>query len=309
MFKHTSVLLSESINAIITNPNGIYVDMTLGGGGHTEEIAKRLGLSGKVIGIDRDIDAINAATERLKYIKCQKEFVHGNYKDIKEILANLGIRTVDGIVCDLGVSSYQLDMPERGFSYQQDGDLDMRMDQSQELTAFDVVNSYSAKQLETIIRNYGEERWAKRIAEFIVVARQEKILYRTSELVSIIKKAIPAGARKKGPHPAKRTFQAIRIEVNGELRDLEKALRSAIELLLSGGRIGVISFHSLEDKIVKHVFRDLAKDCICPPEFPVCVCNHRAVLRKVTNAIRPADDEISNNPRARSATLRVAEKI
>lgn len=309
MFAHTTVLLHETVNAVALNPDGIYVDMTLGGAGHSVELLKHLSSKGRLIGIDRDEDALAAAAERLQSPICQVHLVHGNYKDIRTILADLEIKEVDGIICDLGVSSYQLDTPERGFSYQHDGVLDMRMDREQNLSAYEVVNTYSMEELAKIIRLYGEERWAKRIAEFIVKAREKEPLVRTKQLVQVIKQAIPLRARKTGPHPAKRTFQAIRIEVNGELRDLESAVRDAITVLKPGGRMGIITFHSLEDRIVKEVFKELSKGCLCPPEFPICVCGHKASIKTIGKAIRPSKEELVRNPRSRSATLRVAEKI
>lgn len=309
MFHHITVLLKETVDGVVQNPHGIYVDMTLGGGGHSYEIASRLAPDGGLIGIDRDADALQAARQRLDKVHCRIHLVQRNYIEINEVINELGFAGVDGIVCDLGVSSYQLDTEERGFSYQHDAPLDMRMDQRQALTAATVVNTYSAKELAQVIREYGEERFANRIAQRIVAQREDHPLTTTGELVEVIKAAIPAAKRRTGPHPAKRTFQAIRIEVNGELRDLETAVRNAVKALKPGGKIGIISFHSLEDRIIKHTFRDLARDCICPPELPVCQCGHQATLRNVSKAIRPTEQELEDNPRARSAILRVAEKV
>ncbi|MCI5837379.1 MAG: 16S rRNA (cytosine(1402)-N(4))-methyltransferase RsmH [Veillonellaceae bacterium] len=309
MFAHIAVLLRELVDGVVQKPGGVYVDMTLGGAGHATALAEMLLPAGRLIGIDRDEAALAAARERLRDVKCRVDLVRSNYADLPAVLRDLGIAEVDGIICDLGVSSHQLDTAERGFSYMQDGLLDMRMDRRQELSAYEVVNSYGEQELADIIRNYGEERWARRIAQFIVAARREAPLQRTSELVDVIKRAIPAGARKDGPHPAKRTFQAIRIEVNGELRDLEGALRQAVTALAPQGRIGVISFHSLEDRTVKNLFRELATGCTCPPQFPVCVCGKKAILQRNIKKIKPSKEEVAANPRARSAILRIAEKM
>ncbi len=308
-FHHVSVLLAETISRVLTDPHGIYVDGTLGGGGHSLALSEKLAPDALLIGFDRDEAAIRAAKERLSAVSCGFMAIHENFSRIGEILEEKGIGPISGFLFDLGVSSYQLDEAERGFSYMHEGRLDMRMDQRNLFSAYDVVNGYSAEELERIIRDYGEERWAKRIAEFIAKAAAEKHLETTTELVRVIKAAIPAGAREDGPHPAKRTFQAIRIEVNGELRILEKTMRDCVAHLKSGGRLAVITFHSLEDRIIKNVFRDMAKDCICPPELPVCLCGHRKEVKIVGKAIRPTAEEIEANPRARSATLRVVEKL
>ena len=300
-FHHVSVLREETIDNLIGNPSGVYVDCTLGGGGHSHALAERLNDDGLLIGLDQDADAIAAATKRLEDTACRHILVQRNFSQLSDVLDELGIDAVDGVMFDLGVSSYQLDTPERGFSYMQDGPLDMRMDRSRGKSAYDVVNSYSEGELYRIIKEYGEERWAKRIASFIVAARKE----RTGELVSIIKKAIPAGARKDGPHPAKRTFQAIRIEVNDELGILRNALESAANRLKPGGHICVIPFHSLEDRITKQTLKVLATDCICPPDIPVCTCHHKAILKAKRQAISPSPEELEQNPRARSAKLRV----
>ena len=308
-FHHVSVLLAETISRVLTDPHGIYVDGTLGGGGHSLALSEKLADDATLIGLDRDEEAIAAAKERLAHVPCRFLAIHENFSRIGDILDEKGIGPVSGFLFDLGVSSYQLDEAERGFSYMQEGRLDMRMDRRNLFSAYDVVNGYSAEELERIIRDYGEERWAKRIAEFIAKAAAEKHLETTTELVRVIKAAIPAGAREDGPHPAKRTFQAIRIEVNGELRILEKTMRECARHLKSGGRLAVITFHSLEDRIIKNVFRDMAKDCICPPDLPVCLCGHRREVRMVGKAIRPTAAEVEENPRSRSATLRVVEKL
>lgn len=309
MFAHTTVLLEETVDAVFTNPSGVYVDMTLGGGGHSAHLAERLNEQGRLVGIDRDADALTAARLRLASARCRIDLVQSNYLELPQVLWQLDISDVDGVMFDLGVSSYQLDTAERGFSYQHNGRLDMRMDQRDRVSAYEVVNTYTETRLADIIRKYGEEKWAKRISNYIVDARQDRAIETTSELVSIIKAAIPAGARRQGPHPAKRTFQALRIEVNGELQNLEKSIRQAIDVLHTGGRIAVISFHSLEDRIVKQVFRELATGCICPPTFPVCTCCHKPTLKMVGKARRASLAETQGNPRARSAILRVAEKL
>lgn len=307
-FVHKSVLLEESVSWLVTDPQGIYVDCTLGGAGHSSRIAQKLAPEGLLIGIDQDEDAIAAATEKLKGAPCQVRIVHNNFRNLGDILDQLGLAAVDGIFFDLGVSSYQLDTPERGFSYMHDGPLDMRMDQERSLTAAKVVNTYSEEALAELIYKYGEERWSRRIAQFIVAARKEKPLATTFDLVHVIKAAIPKGARQDGHHPAKRTFQAIRIEVNDELKILDKTMETAVAHLKSGGRIGVITFHSLEDRIIKQAFKRMAKGCICPPELPVCVCGHKPELKKLKD-FTPSEAELADNPRARSARLRGAIKI
>ena len=305
-FHHVTVLKDEMIAGVNVKAGATYIDMTLGGGGHTEEILKR---GAAVIGIDRDDNAIKAASERLagKYDKFIA--VKSNFAEVMSVVKSLNFSGVDGVVMDLGVSSHQLDEAERGFSYMNDAPLDMRMDRSEEKTARDIVNGYSERELCRIIADYGEERWAKRIAEFIVRAREEKPIETTFELVDIIKAAVPKGARQDGPHPAKRTFQAIRIELNGELEILEGAIENAVSVLSPGGRIGIITFHSLEDRIVKNTFKKLADGCVCPKEFPVCTCGNKPKINIITRKpIIPSDDEINTNPRARSAKLRIAEK-
>ena len=304
-FHHISVLLNECIDSLNIKPDGIYVDGTLGGAGHSYEICKRL-TTGRLIGIDQDMNAINAATKRLEEFKDKVTLVHSNFSNVKEVFKNLGIEKADGFLLDIGVSSHQLDEAERGFSYMQDAPLDMRMDTSRSLSAYEVVNEYSEKELNDIIFEYGEERWAKRIAEFIVAERKLKPIETTFELVDIIKKAVPKGARKDGPHPAKRTFQAIRIEVNGELDVLKTAINDMVDLLNTGGRLSIITFHSLEDRIVKNEFRKQADPCTCPREFPVCMCNKVSKGKVITRKpILPSEEELLENHRARSAKLRV----
>lgn len=308
-FKHTSILLAESADFLIKDERGIYVDCTMGGAGHTCAFASRLSSEGLILGIDQDEDAIKAASERfLGKFPCRTLVARANFKDFPQILRQYGLTEIDGIFFDLGVSSYQLDCPERGFSYMHDGPLDMRMNRESKLDAAYVVNCYKEEKLAELIFRYGEERWSKRIAKFIVAAREERPLRTTFELVDVIKKAIPKGARFDGPHPAKRTFQAIRIEVNGELEILAATLEAAAGSLRSGGRIGVITFHSLEDRIVKQVFARLQKGCICPPQLPVCVCGKKPLLRK-TGSILPGAAEVEANPRSRSARLRYAIKL
>ncbi len=308
-FHHVSVLLNEMIDNVFTDPNGIYVDCTLGGGGHSFAMGKKLAKEGWLIGLDQDTDALAAAGKRLEELDCHKTLVHRNFQHLETVLDELGISEVDGIMFDLGVSSYQLDTAERGFSYQHDGPLDMRMDQDNPLSAEVVVNEYSEEELTRIISQYGEERWAKRIAQFICRERKEKRIVTTGELVDVIKKAIPAGARREGPHPAKRTFQAIRIEVNQELEILKRTFAAAAKRLKKGGRLGIITFHSLEDRIAKQTLRELATGCICPPELPICMCHHTAILKVKKSGIDPSAEEIAANPRARSAKLRVGIKL
>ena len=308
-FNHVSVLLNETVDSVVTNPDGIYVDCTLGGAGHAHAVGERLSSQGMIIGLDQDEDALAIARQRLSDLTCQVMTIPTNFSDLKYALEEQGIYEVDGFIFDLGVSSYQLDTPERGFSYMNDGPLDMRMDKEAPITAEIVVNEYESNKLLQIIRDYGEERWAKRIVEFIVAARNEKRITTTGELVSIIKKAIPAKARQDGPHPAKRTFQAIRIEVNRELAILHDSFVDAVSMLKPKGRIGVITFHSLEDRITKQTFKELSTACICPPELPVCVCHHKAVLKAKNKAIEPSAGEVEMNPRSRSAKLRVGIKL
>ena len=308
-FKHTSILLAESVEFLITDKNGIYVDCTMGGAGHTSAFAAQLEAGGLMLGIDQDDDAIAAGSARLlNKFACKTAVAKSNFENFSQVLDSMGIDKIDGIFFDLGVSSYQLDTPERGFSYMHDGPLDMRMNKEARLDAEYVVNHYKEEELADIIHRYGEERWSKRISQFIVAARKEKPLTTTFELVDVIKKAIPKGARLDGPHPAKRTFQAIRIEVNNELGILADTMERAVNRLKSGGRIGVITFHSLEDRIIKQTFAKLAKGCTCPPQLPVCVCGKKPLLRKTGNIV-PSKAEVEENPRSRSARLRYAIKI
>ncbi len=310
IFGHKSVLLDETIESLDIKPDGIYVDGTLGGGGHASEVCRRLGDKGRFIGIDQDADAIAAASERLKEFGDKVTIVRSNYENVDEVLKELGISQVDGIYLDLGVSSYQLDTAERGFTYREDdAPLDMRMDQRNEMTAKDIVNTYSESELFHIIKNYGEDRFAKNIAKHIVRARQEKEIETTGELIEIIKAAIPAKVRATGGHPAKRTFQAIRIELNKELEVLENSIDKMTDLLAPGGRLSIITVHSLEDRIVKNRFRINENPCTCPPDFPVCMCGKKSKGRVVTRKpILPSEEELSENKRSKSAKLRVFEK-
>ncbi len=308
-FKHVSVLYQECIDGLKIKPEGIYVDGTLGGGGHSFGICSLLEPKGTLIGIDKDRDALNAAQTRLQEFNCNKQFVQDNYSNIEQILDNLGVSGVDGALLDLGVSSFQLDNHERGFSYMQTAPLDMRMNAEDSLTAEEVVNTYSEASLTEIIKKYGEERWASRISEFIVKARKNNPIKTTTDLVDIIKAAIPAAARRDGPHPAKRTFQAIRIEVNDELGHLERAVEAFCNILNPGGRLCIITFHSLEDRIVKEYFNKRLNPCTCPKEFPICTCGKVTDAVKVTGKpIISSSEELEDNPRARSAKLRIIEK-
>ena len=308
-FHHISVLLNECIDNLNIRPDGIYVDGTMGGGGHSLEIAKRL-TTGRLICIDQDPNAHEAARKRLAEYKDRITFVRDNFGNIADILDSLGIEKIDGMLLDIGVSSHQLDEAERGFSYQQDAPLDMRMNPDRPFSAYDVVNGYDEDELDRVIFTYGEERWARRIAQFIVKERENKPIETTGELVDIIKKAVPKGARKDGPHPAKRTFQAIRIEVNGELEVLQRAIDDVAARLAVGGRLCIITFHSLEDRIVKNAFRRNENPCTCPPEFPVCVCGKTSRGRVITRKpILPSKEELEENPRSRSAKLRVLEGV
>ena len=308
-FRHVPVLFDEVMEALDIREDGTYIDGTVGGGGHSSGICERLGPEGRLIAVDRDTDALAAASARLSIYGCRQGFIHANYSDVDEIARAAGGK-VQGILLDLGVSSFQLDNPDRGFSYMHDAKLDMRMNEDDHLTAYDVVNGYSEKELAAIIREYGEENWAPRIAQFIVRERAGRPIETTGELTDIVKAAIPARARRTGPHPAKRTFQAIRIEVNDELGHLREAVKTLPDLLDSGGRIAIITFHSLEDRIVKTEFEKRLNPCTCPKEFPVCVCGRKPDVRKVTRKpVTPGEEEIELNPRARSAKLRVLEKI
>jgi S-adenosyl-methyltransferase MraW len=311
-FKHKSVLLDECIEYLNINQEGIYIDGTIGGAGHSSEIYRRLGENGRLIGLDQDSFAVETSTKRLSEINSLANFkvVNTNFKNIRSACNDLEISEVDGILLDLGVSSHQLDEASRGFSYQHDAPLDMRMDRRSELSAYEVVNKYSEQEIYRIIRDYGEEKWASRIAKFIVEARQTKPVETTYDLVDVIKRAVPSSARRDGPHPAKRTFQAIRIAVNNELGILSDTIEDCVELLKSGGRLCIITFHSLEDRIVKLQFNKMVNPCTCPPTFPACVCGKRprAVLVN-KKPIVSQEQELEENPRARSAKLRVLQKI
>ena len=308
-FVHKSVLLYETVGSLNIKPGGIYVDGTLGGGGHAYEVCSRLGKHGRLIGIDQDADAIAAATKRLEPFADKVTVVRSNYENIASVLHDLGIEKVDGIYLDLGVSSYQLDTASRGFTYREDAPLDMRMDQRNTQTAADIVNTYSETELYHIIRDYGEDRFAKNIAKHIVQRRQEKPYETTGELIETIKAAIPAKIRATGGHPAKRTFQAIRIELNHELDVLNRSIDTMIDLLNPGGRLSIITFHSLEDRIVKKRFRDNENPCICPPEFPVCMCGRKSKGTVITRKpIVPGEEELEYNKRSKSSKLRVFER-
>ncbi|MBQ1941830.1 MAG: 16S rRNA (cytosine(1402)-N(4))-methyltransferase RsmH [Anaerovibrio sp.] len=309
-FHHISVMPEETIAGLITAKDGIYVDCTLGGAGHSSLIAQQLTPEGHLIGIDQDTAAIAAASERLKDYPCRIDIVKSNFSQLDQVLSDLNVPHVDGFLFDLGVSSHQLDTAERGFSYMQDAPLDMRMNQQAQFSAYDVVNTYSLEELNRIFKEYGEERWSKRIAEFIIDARSEKPVETTGQLVDIIKKAVPAAVRNaKGGHPAKRIFQAVRIEVNDELNILEKTFRSAIAHLKPGGRIAIITFHSLEDRIAKNVLKEMASGCICPPQLPVCMCHHKPEIKLLVKGKAASHKELEQNSRSKSAKLRIAEKL
>lgn len=309
-FAHIPVLLKETIEGLNIKENGIYVDCTVGGAGHSLEIVKKLGKDGRLIAIDQDEDALLQATKVLEDYKDKVTFVKSNYAYLESILDSLDIDKVDGVLLDIGVSSYQLDEGERGFSYHQDAELDMRMDRENELSAKYVVNNYSKEDLELIFWNYGEEKWGKRIAEFIIEEREKKEIETTFELVEIIKKAIPKKVRMAGKHPAKRVFQALRIEVNKELDVLETAIQSSIQRLNKDGRLAIITFHSLEDRIVKNNFNELARGCTCPVDFPVCVCNKKQEIKIITRKpLVATEDELKLNSRAKSAKLRICKKL
>ena len=308
-FSHYSVLLSECMDGLNIKPDGIYVDGTAGGAGHSSEIAKRLD-NGRLIAIDQDETAVAVATQRLDVLKKNTAVVRSNFCEIAKVCKELDIDGIDGVLLDLGVSSYQLDTAERGFSYSADAPLDMRMDNRRSLNAYTVVNTYSEQELKKILFEYGEERFAPQIAAAIVRAREKKTIESTAELSDIVKYAIPSAAREGGHHPAKRSFQAIRIEVNAELDVIEPAIRDAVSLLNKGGRIAIITFHSLEDRIVKQTFASLATGCTCPKNFPICVCGNKPKVKIITKKpILPSKEELEENPRSRSAKLRVAEKI
>lgn len=308
-FKHTSVLLEETIEGLQLKPDGIYVDGTLGGGGHAYEIVSRLGSKGRLIGIDQDEAAIRAAGQRLKEFEDKVTIVRSNYRNTKSLLESLEIEKIDGMILDLGVSSHQLDTRERGFSYRYDTPLDMRMDTRQTLTARDIVNNYDEMRLFHVIRDYGEDKFAKNIAKHIVRAREEKSIETTVELNEIIKAAIPARMRAEGGHPSKRTFQAIRIECNKELEVLKESLEELITILKPGGRLCIITFHSLEDRIVKTAFKQAANPCTCPSSFPVCICGKTSRGKVITGKpILPGEEELAENSRSKSAKLRIFER-
>lgn len=309
-FEHVSVLLNECIEGLAIKPNGTYVDGTLGGAGHASVVCSHLSEEGHFIGIDQDNNALAVSKERLKDVKAKVSIVKSNFEQTASVLEELGVDQIDGMLIDLGVSSHQLDEADRGFSYMHDAPLDMRMNQDSKYSAYDVVNKMSEEEIHRIIKEYGEERWAKRVAQFIVEARAEKPIETTYELVDIIKKAIPQGARKDGPHPAKRTFQAIRIAVNRELEIIAPTIEDVVGKLAPGGRLCIITFHSLEDRIVKQAFRKLENPCTCAKEFPVCVCGKVPQVKVITRKpILPSDEEVEVNPRSRSAKLRIVEKL
>lgn len=309
-YSHYSVLLNEAIEGLDIKPGGTYVDATMGGGGHSYEIGKAIGPEGTLIGIDQDNFAQEYAQERLKDLECRKIFVKDNFENLDKILTDLNISEIDGIIYDLGVSSFQLDDEARGFSYHHDGPLDMRMNESGSLTAADIVNNYSPEELIKILREYGEEKYAKRIVNKIVEEREKEPILTTSALSEIVKSAYPAKERFKGKHPARKTFQALRIEVNKELSILESAFEQALTYMKPGSRIAIITFHSLEDRLVKHFFKRMQNPCTCPPDFPVCVCGKKPQLKIINRKpILPSEEELENNNRSRSAKLRIAEKI
>ena len=308
-FHHVSVLLAGVMDGLKVKPDGIYVDATLGGAGHSKAILDRLGPDGLLIGIDQDPAALEAAADRLSGRIEQVRLLRGNFQELKALLENIGVSKIDGILFDLGVSSHQLDTAERGFSYNHEGPLDMRMDPTGDLTADQIIHEWSEEQIAKILFEYGEEKFARRIANRIVKRREIKKISNTLELAEIIKEAIPAATRRNGPHPAKRTFQALRIAVNRELEILEKAFLDGIELLNPSGRICVITFHSLEDRITKKIFQKLEKPCTCPPRFPQCICGKEPMIKTLGKAQGPTEEELIYNPRARSAKLRVAEKL
>jgi len=309
-FHHVSVMLEETVQGLVTDPQGTYVDCTLGGGGHSHRIAELLAPEGRLIGLDQDEAAIRAATERLADVGCRVEIVHSNFRHLEKVLHGLGVEQVDGVVFDLGVSSHQIDTAERGFSYMQDAPLDMRMDPEASLSAYEVVNTYSQEELARIFHDYGEERWGKRIAEFIVKEREESPIKTTGELVEVICKAVPKAVRRASAgHPAKRIFQAIRIEVNDELGILENAFKTAVKFLKPGGRLAIITFHSLEDRIAKQTLKEMARGCICPPEIPVCTCKHKPEIKLLGKPKQATKEELRDNSRSKSAKLRIAEKL
>ena len=309
-FHHISVMPEEVIDGLAIRPDGIYVDCTLGGAGHAHRIAERLSAAGRLIGIDQDEAAIEAARARLADVPCRVDIVHDNFQNLDAILERADAPRVDGVLFDLGVSSHQIDTAARGFSYMQDAPLDMRMNPEAKLSAYEVVNTYSEDDLDRIFHDYGEERWARRIAKFLVAARREKPVETTGELVDILCRAVPKAVRRaENGHPAKRIFQAIRIEVNDELGILSEAFHAASDALKPGGRLVILTFHSLEDRIAKNALREMARGCICPPELPVCVCHHHPELKLLVKGTKATKDELAKNTRAKSAKLRVAEKL
>lgn len=310
LFEHQSVLLHEAITGLNIKPHGTYVDCTLGGAGHSLHIAERLSAAGCLIGLDQDDAALAAAKERLSGFDCRVELVKRNFRYLHDVLDELQIEMIDGVLFDIGVSSYQLDEAERGFSYNQEAPLDMRMNRDNLLSAYQVINEWEMNDIARMLWKYGEEKFSRRIAQAISGYREHKAIETTTELADIIKQAIPAAARRSGPHPARRAFQAIRIAVNDELGALEAGLETAVQRMAASGRISVITFHSLEDRIVKETFRKYSQGCTCPPDFPVCVCENKQVLQLVhRKPIIPSADEVRDNPRARSAKLRIAEKL
>lgn len=310
MFQHQPVLLQDTITGLNIQPNGTYVDCTLGGAGHSAHIAKELSNQGHLIGIDQDDTALRAARQRLGNVSCRLDLIKRNFRHLASVLDELKIAKVDGVLFDIGVSSHQLDQAERGFSYNQEAPLDMRMDVTRSLTAHDIVNAWDSKEIARILWRYGEEKFSRKIAQAIVKYRETKSIETTTELADIVKNAIPAAARRRGPHPARRTFQAIRIAVNDELGALEDGLDAAIDRTALGARICVITFHSLEDRIVKERFRQESQGCTCPPDFPVCVCGNKRVLKMINRKpLVPSEEDVIDNPRARSAKLRIAEKM
>ena len=309
-FKHDPVMLREVIDGLNVKENGTYIDATVGGAGHSIEIAKLLNADGLLIGIDQDPEALKAAAKRLSGFECSVKLVSSNFSDIADVVDHVGAEHVDGILMDIGVSSYQLDESSRGFTYREDVPLDMRMNPSVEITAAYIVNKEPEDKLCQIIGQYGEERWAARIAKFICERRKEGPIATTGELVDIIRAAVPKGARQEGIHPARRTFQALRIAVNDELGSLERGIKGAVKVLGSEGRLAILSYHSLEDRIVKQAFRQMEEPCTCPREMPVCICGLKPVIRVITRKPElPSDAEIERNPRARSAKLRIAQKL
>ena len=309
-FSHRPVLLEECMEALAIRPDGVYVDGTAGGAGHSSEIASRLGEGGRLLALDQDATAVAVATQRLSVYGERAQVIRSNFCQVEEVCRSLGISEIDGMLMDLGVSSYQLDTAERGFSYQADAPLDMRMDVRNPLTARTVVNEYPEDALRRILFEYGEERFSSRIAANIIHAREKAPIETTGELVEIIKRSIPAAAREGGHHPAKRSFQALRIEVNAELDVIAPAIKSAVGMLRPGGRIAIITFHSLEDRIVKQIFASLASGCTCPKDFPVCVCGKRPTVKVISRKpVLPSKEELEENPRSRSAKLRIAEKL